>query len=375
MNYYENEIKALKKSGRYRTREVLDNNLKDFASNDYLGLSHNKKLHTQTTEKLSTLPLHSSKASLLVNGYHQIHKDFEDALCKANGFESGIVVGSGFNANIALVESLVRKGDMLFMDELYHASGILATNLESVNVVFFKHNNMAELKQLLSLHKDTKRKIIAVEGIYSMDGDLCDKEVFEIADNHNAILIVDEAHSSGVIGDNLMGVFDHYKIQIQPNHIKMGTLGKAYGSFGAFILASHHIVEYLLNRAKPIIYATSLSLYDTLLAHNSLRYIIKNKELLKEKIKINKRIIYEELEIKVDGLIVPIVVNDNRKVLNIKEMLKIQGYAIGAIRQPTVPKAIIRFIARLGEDKEDLRIVCKKIKRVLAEYKYNKISC
>ena len=211
MNYYENEIKALKKSGRYRTIEVLDYSLKDFASNDYLGLSHNKELHLETCKELDKLEVHSTKASLLVNGYHQIHKDFKDALCSANDFEDGVILGSGFSANIALVEALVRKGDTLFMDELYHASGVLAANLESVHVVFFKHNDMDELKELLA-SSNAKRKIVAVEGIYSMDGDLCDKEVFEICESQDALLIVDEAHSSGVIGDKLMGVFDFYNI-------------------------------------------------------------------------------------------------------------------------------------------------------------------
>jgi len=361
MNYYENELKALKKAGRYRTREVVNNEVFDFASNDYLGLSHNKELHSKTCETLSKLPLHSSKASLLVNGYHQIHKDFEDALCEANGFESGVVLGSGFNANIALIESLVRKGDKLFMDEKYHASGVLASNLNGIDVVFFEHNNMAELKRLLK-DSNSKRKIVAVEGIYSMDGDLVDKEVFEICDDFGAILIVDEAHSSGVVGSKLMGVFDLYSIKIKPNHIKMGTLGKAYGSFGAFILASNHIVDYLLNRAKPIIYATSLSLYDTLLAHNALRYILKNRDELKKSILLNQSIIKEILGIDIKGLIVPILINDNKRVIEIKEKLLSLGYLVGAIRQPTVEKAIIRLIVRLGEDSEDLRELALKIK-------------
>lgn len=361
---YENEIKALKKSGRYRTREVLDYSLKDFASNDYLGLSHNKELHKNTCKALDSLEVHSTKASLLVNGYHQIHKDFEDTLCTINGFEEGVVLGSGFNANIALIEALVRKGDTLFMDEFYHASGILASNLESVNVIFFKHNNMDELKELLKASK-AKRKIVAVEGIYSMDGDLCSKEVFEICDFFKALLIVDEAHSSGVIGDKLMGAFDYYNIQIKPNHIKMGTLGKAYGSFGAYILASSHIVDYLINRAKPIIYATSLSLYDTLLAHNSLKYIIDNREFLKDEISKRQKIIYEILDVKIDGLIAPILIGDNKKVIQIKNLIKDEGYAIGAIRQPTVPNAILRIIARVGESSEELKKLCQKIKRVL----------
>jgi 8-amino-7-oxononanoate synthase len=359
--YYDYELRALKRAGRYRTRELVDDRVKDFASNDYLGLSHNKELHISTCLSLEKLPLHSSKASLLVNGYHKIHKDFELALCEANNFEDAIVLGSGFNANIALIESLVRKGDILFMDEKYHASGMLATNLEHVEVRFFKHNDMDELKNLFKEFINAKRKIVAVEGIYSMDGDLVDGRVFEICDEEDAILIVDEAHSSGVIGKSLMGAYDYYNINIKPNHIKMGTLGKAYGSFGAYILASTHIVEYLINRAKPIIYATSLSLYDTLLAHKSLDYILKNKEFLKDEIDKRKQIIYEELDIKVDSLIVPIPIGDNKKVIDIKNELYSQGYAVGGIRQPTVSSAIIRLIARLGQSADELRDLCKII--------------
>ena len=364
MNYYEKELKALKRVGRYRCRDVLDAEVKDFASNDYLGLSHNKELHQQTINQLSTLPTHSSKASMLVNGYHQVHKDFEDALCEANGFEAGVILGSGFNANIALIESLVRKGDELFMDELYHASGVLASNINGINVKFFKHNDMDELSNLLKNSKAT-RKIVAVEGIYSMDGDLCKKEVFEICDRLDALLIVDEAHSSGVVGDNLMGVFDLYNIEIKPNHIKMGTLGKAYGSFGAFILASSHIIDYLINRAKPIIYATSLSLYDTILGHNALRYIIKNKQMLKQQIKARQQIIKDEFDIDVYGLIVPLHIGDNTKVITIRDKLFLQGFAVGGIREPTVKSAIIRLIARLHEDEKSLRELCRYIKREL----------
>ncbi|WP_310442061.1 pyridoxal phosphate-dependent aminotransferase family protein [Sulfurimonas sp.] len=361
--YYTKELSSIKKSKRYRTREVADYAILDFASNDYLGLSHNKELHSATCKTLSKMPLHSSKASLLVNGYHQIHKDFELALCKANGFADGVILGSGFNANIALVEALVRRGDVLFMDEKYHASGILASNFKKIEVKFFAHNDMDELRKLLK-KTEAKRKIVAVEGIYSMDGDLLHKDIFEIADENDAILIVDEAHSSGVIGSNLMGVFDYYNIPIKPNYIKMGTLGKAYGSFGAFILASEHIVEYLINRAKPIIYATSLSLYDTLLAHNALKYILNNRELLKDEIKKRQEIVYEELGIKIDGLIVPIVINDNKKVIEIRDELKNLGYAVGGIRQPTVDRAIIRLIARVGESCDSLRELCINLAKI-----------
>ncbi len=363
MNFYHKELQALRKSGRYRTREVQNEAVFDFASNDYLGLAHKKTLHQATCTILDKLEVHSSKASMLINGYHQVHKDFEDALCLANGFEAGVVLGSGFNANIALIESLVRKGDLLLMDELYHASGVLASSLESVNVTFFKHNDMQELQSLLK-NSQAKRIIVAVEGIYSMDGDLCPKEIFSLCDEANALLIVDEAHSSGVIGEHLMGLYDLYNITPQKNHIKMGTLGKAYGSFGAFILASEHIIEYLINRAKPIVYATSLSLYDTVLAHQSLLYIQKNQQKLQEEIQKRQTIVYEELGIKMEGLIAPLVVGDNKKVVAIKNELLEKGYSVGAIRQPTVPNAIVRLIARLGESQEHLRVLCQNLAKI-----------
>lgn len=364
MTYYAKELAALKRSGRYRTREVVAYSYKDFASNDYLGLAHHQNLHTLTCQSVAQLPVHSPKASLLVSGYHQVHKDFEDALCKVNGFEAGVVVGSGFNANIALIEALVRKGDTLFMDELYHASGVLASQIGQMDVVVFPHNDMQALETLLR-QSTAKRKVIAVEGIYSMDGDLCDKAVFDLANRYEALLIVDEAHSSGVVGKNLMGVFDLYEIKITPNMIKMGTLGKAYGSFGAYILSSSHINEYLVNRAKPLIYATSLSLYDTLLAHKSLEFILNNTATLRREIEQRQQIVHNYLGITMDGLIAPVIVGDNKKVLEIKNKLIEEGYSVGAIRQPTVAKAIIRLIARLGETQASLEYVCKTLKEMV----------
>lgn len=363
--YYEKELKALKRAGRYRTRELYDETVLDFASNDYLGLAHKKELHSLTSQELSGYEIHASKASMLVNGYHKIHQDFEHELCRINGFEDAVVLGSGFNANIALIESMVRKGDILLMDEKYHASGVLASQIGTMDVLFFRHNDMAHLQELLEKHSGVKRKIVAVEGIYSMDGDLLAPEVFELCERYDSLLIVDEAHSSGVVGSNLMGVYDLYNIKIAPNHIKMGTLGKAYGSFGAYILASSHIIEYLLNRAKPIIYATSLSLYDTLLAHKGLSYIQSNKEQIKREIEKKREIVYEELGIQSPSLIIPIVIADNEKVVHIKEKLLVQGYSVGAIRQPTVEKAIIRLIARVNQSDASLRHLCQEIKRLL----------
>lgn len=365
---YEKELNAIKKANRFRKRVVFSKKLSDLASNDYLGLATNKELFKKAYKRVLKNHYFSPKASMLVNGYSKVHKKFEKALCKANGFESGVIVGSGFLANISLIESLVRKGDTLFIDEDYHASGILASKLLLENqVISFFHNDEQDLEEKLQNCNSKGRKIIAIEGVYSMSGNLAKKEIFLLALKYNAILIVDEAHSSGVVGENLLGIFDYYNLKIEDNFIKMGTLGKAYGSYGAYILGSKDIIEFLQNRAKPIIYSTAPSLFDTALGYESLKYIINNKNSLKQKIKQNLSIIHSYLGISSKSLIIPILVDDNKKVLKIQNILKKYGFLVGAIRQPTVKKAIIRLIAKIDIKEQELIKVCSLIKDLNAD--------
>lgn len=365
MNYYEKELNAIKKSNRFRQRKIFDKDLIDCASNDYLGLSSNKKLYKKAYERVDKEKFVSPKASILVNGYSSIHKEFEDNLCKVNGFEAGVVVGSGFLANISMIEALVRKKDILLIDEEYHASGMLASKLVEENTIVFKHNDFNDLEEKIKSLNNYNRLIIAIEGVYSMGGDIAPKEFNDVALKYDAILIVDEAHSSGVIGNNLLGWYDYFNIKIRPNHIKMGTLGKAYGSYGSYILSSSHIVTYLENRAKPIIYSTAPSIFDIALANENLIYIIENKKELSSKIKEYQKIIEKELNIKAQSMIVPIVINDNKKVLEIQKTLLDNNYIVGAIRQPTVKQAIIRFILKLDIDKQDIIKICQIIKNSL----------
>ena len=362
---YEKELNAIKRSNRLRVRKIYDKELIDLASNDYLGLASNKKLFKKAYKAVKKENNIAPKASILVNGYSSIHKKFEKKLCKVNKFESSIVVGSGFLANISLIESMIRSKDTLFIDEQYHASGMMATKLVQGNVVIFKHNDYKDLEQKIENENISKRSriIIAIEGVYSMGGDIAPKEFNQIATKYNTILLVDEAHSSGVIGKNLLGWFDYWNIIPKQNHIKMGTLGKAYGSYGAYILASLEIINFLENRAKPIIYSTAPSLFDIALGFQSLKYIIKNKKKLYKKIKKNKKIVKDILNIDSDSLIVPIEINDNNKVISIQKDIIDNGYIVGAIRQPTVLRAIIRMIIKLDVKSEELRDVCNLIKK------------
>ena len=362
---YTKELNSIKKSNRLRSRKIYDKNLIDLASNDYLGLSGNKQLFENAYNRVLQEQYSSPKASILVNGYNSIHKEFEDALKKANHFEDAVVVGSGFLANLSMIEALVRKGDILFIDEEYHASGMLATKLLNTNqVIIFKHNDSKDLEVQFNNANNKGRKLIAIEGVYSMEGDIASRDFFDFADKYNAILIVDEAHSSGVIGDNLLGIFDYYKIKPKANHIKMGTLGKAYGSYGAYILGSTQIIEFLLNRAKAIIYTTAPSLFDIALGLESLKYILKNKDELKSKIARNLQVINDNLGINSHSLIIPINIANNKKVLEIQGILEEQGFLVGAIRQPTVKSAIIRLIAKIDISSENLTKVCKMLKEL-----------
>lgn len=361
---YNKELNAIKKSNRFRVREIYEDNIIDLASNDYLGLSENKELFKSTCDELAQYKFHSPKASMLVNGYHQVHKNFENALCEANNFEAGIIVGSGFLANISMIEALVRKDDILLIDEEYHASGILATRIhQKKQIIVFGHNDSKDLKEKLCAINSKSRILIAIEGVYSMSGDLANREIFDIADEFGAILIVDEAHSSGVIGKNLMGIFDFFEIKPKSNHIKMGTLGKAYGSYGAYILASKEIISYLENRAKPIIYSTAPSLFDTLLGHKALEFIQNNSEILKTKIQTKKKIFASLLDIEKECLIFSIEVGDNKKVLKLKQKLFQKGFLVGGIRQPTVKIPILRIIARVNVDDEILQEMLSFVSR------------
>ena len=358
---YQKELNAIKKSGRFRQRKVWDKELIDFASNDYLGLANDKKQLKKALNLLDEYIIHSPKASMLVNGYHEIHKRFEQTLAKLNGFEEGIVVGSGFLANVSLIEALVRKKDMLFIDEDYHASGMMTTGLLAERVVTFKHNDPNDLEAKLKLF-DGGRKIIAVEGVYSMSGALCDRAIFTLADTYEALMIVDEAHSSGVIGKNLLGIFEYYDIEPHERHIKMATLGKAYGSYGAYILASSHIVSFLVNRGKPIIYSTAPSVIDTALALVNIEHVAKHSQKYWQRIHKRHKIVKKKLNIEMQSLILPLEMPSNEATIVKQKELIEKNFLVGAIRQPTVLKPILRVIPCLGSSKKELLKLCQNLK-------------
>jgi len=349
---YSKELNAIKNANRLRQRYIYDDELIDLASNDYLGLSEDKELLERAYERVKKSRYHSPRASMLVNGYHKIHKEFEEYVSRLCGFEESMVVGSGYLANIALIESMVRRGDLLILDSEFHASGIMASKLAKGEVCSFSHNDGRDLENILK-ERSFKRAIVVVEGVYSMEGDLLNPLIFEVADRYGAILIVDEAHSSGVVGDNFLGVFDLFGIKPKKNHIKMATLGKAMGSYGAYIQASSDIILYLQNRAKSIIYTTAPSFFDIALAHESYKKVQENLDYFRQRREKVLDLVKERFGKDLDSLILKIENGDNKEVLKIQQKAKEEGFLIGAIRPPTVKSAILRVILRLNIEIEE----------------------
>ncbi len=360
---YEQEILALQKANRFRKRELFDESLIDLASNDYLGLAEDKTLFDAAVHEVAKYRFHSPKASQLVNGYHPLHKAFENYLCSLNGFEAGMVVGSGFLANLSLVEALPRKKDILILDEQYHASGVLASKLVDAEVVYFAHNDANALEKIL-MKRNYRRAIVAVEGVYSMEGDLLDPDIFTVAERYSALLIVDEAHSSGVVGKTLLGIFEHYGITPGQNHIKMGTLGKAMGSYGAYILASEEVVTFLQNRAKAIIYATAPSVFDTALAMQAVRKTQQDALRFTAALKERMDLAEEAFGVKLMSPILKLTVASSAEALRLKEAMKKEGYLIGAIRPPTVKQPMLRIILRANVPLDKIAYLFEKLKGI-----------
>ena len=238
---------------------------------------------------------------------------------------------------------------------------MLASKLVDAEVVYFAHNDANALEKIL-MKRNYRRAIVAVEGVYSMEGDLLDPDIFTVAERYSALLIVDEAHSSGVVGKTLLGVFEHYGITPGKNHIKMGTLGKAMGSYGAYILASEEVVTFLQNRAKAIIYATAPSVFDTALAMQAVQKTQQEAShfttALKERIDLAK----EMFGVKPMSPILKLPVASSAEALRLKEAMKKEGYLIGAIRPPTVKQPMLRIILRANVPLDKIAYLFKLLK-------------
>jgi 8-amino-7-oxononanoate synthase len=327
-------------------KEVLN-----LCSNDYLGLA----THPQVTEAAAQAIRKwgcGSGASRLICGTHSFHQILERRLAdEFKGAEAALLYNSGYSANLGIISALVGKGDCVFSDELNHASIIDGCRLSQAKVLVFPHNDVEALEGKLhraSSMGHARRRLIVVDSVFSMDGDLAPlPELVNLAEKHDCLLMIDEAHATGVLGPKGRGVAAHFGVE-ERVPIMMGTLGKALGSFGGFAAGSQELIEYLINASRSFIFTTALpaavvlsaqAALDVLAADPSLSVrLLENAGYLRDGL---GKLGYDTLSSETP--IIPLVIGDAARTLEMSRLLLDEGALATAIRPPTVPEGTCRI--------------------------------
>ncbi|BCE00819.1 8-amino-7-oxononanoate synthase [Marinicellulosiphila megalodicopiae] len=349
---------ALKKQNNlYRSRKTLQSkqsvlqtvngqSVLAFCSNDYLGLASHPSLE-QAFSKSAKQYGFGSGASHLVNGHHQCHDELENQLAQFFGYEACLTFSTGYMANLGVIDAICDKNTTLYQDKLNHASLIDGALLSGAKLKRYPHNQYDTLENWLST--DDNQVMIATDAVFSMDGDCADlTQLSNLAKKHDSLLMIDDAHGVGVLGEQGKGTASHYNLNANDVPIMMGTLGKAFGCSGAFVLASQEMIDYLVNFSRTYIYTTAV---PPALAATSIQALELVKQaddarahlnfliaLFKQKAKELELILWPS-----DTAIQPIMIGDSQKAMSISKKLLEQGILLTAIREPTVPKNSARL--------------------------------
>ncbi len=328
----------------------------NLSSNDYLGLAAKVPWNDLWHE---TEPLgFGSGASRLMSGNHRLYGLLEERLAFLYG-RSALVFGSGFLANVGVISSLVGRKDVIFADKLVHASLIDGMRLSGAEFFRYPHQDLEALARLLAQKRNHyRRALIVTESVFSMDGDLTDlRTLVELKKSHEALLLVDEAHAIGIFGDQGLGLSEELGL-LSEIDILIGTFGKALGSYGAFVIVSKELREYLINRARSFIFTTALPAVVVAASLWGLSKAVSMKSKRRHLRELSKRL-REELntgpftilgDIDSGSPIVPVVVGENEKAIALAEGLKALGYWVTPVRPPTVPRGTARLRLSLSAE-------------------------
>ena len=337
-----------------------------FCSNDYLGLANHPHL-IKTMQDATGKAGVGSGASNLITGHHRYHDLLEKQLAKFVDMPAALVFSTGYMANIGVLGALAGRGDAIFADKLNHACLNDGSYYSLADVHRFAHNDVAALEKLLKA-SHAKRKIIAADAVFSMDGDLAPLvEYLALCEQYDAYLYVDDAHGFGVLGEHGQGSLNHLQLK-SPRIIMMATLGKAAGVAGAFVAGEQVVIDYLIQTAKSYVYSTPAppALSATLSASvelieqgDDLRLQLRTlMKTLKQNLKLTKwQLMPSETAVQ------PLLVGSNHDVLKLSEYLQEKGILVPAIRPPTVPKetARLRISLSAGHTEADVIQLAKLI--------------
>ncbi|MEN8142984.1 MAG: 8-amino-7-oxononanoate synthase, partial [Thermodesulfobacteriota bacterium] len=321
--------------------------LTDFSSNDYLAFSIHPALLAAGKEALARYGS-GAGAARLMSGDLQLFHGLEEQTAGLKNREAALLFGSGYLANIGVIPALVGRGDVIFSDRLNHASIYDGCRLSGARLVRFRHNDLEHLRSCLEKERGTGRALIVVESIYSMDGDLCPlREIAALKDKYSCLLMVDEAHATGVFGANGGGVIQAEGLE-QEVDVVMGTYGKALGSYGAYVAGSRLLKEYLINRARSFIYATGLPPAVAACSLAAVRLVGKEPDTRRQLLENSaffKQCLQQEGLVGEPGIsqIVPVMVGESRQAMAMAAELRDAGLFVTAVRPPTVPEGTARL--------------------------------
>ncbi len=345
---FESELALL--GAKSRSRRLTPGNGIDFTSNDFLGLCGSAEMREAVTEALSCgVPL-GSGGSRLLRGNHPAHIELEEHAARLFRCEKSLFFANGYSANFAVLTALPRRHDLIVFDALSHASireGISASFAKSAKAA---HNDVDAMDNILckwhpNRQKDAMAWIVA-ESLYSMDGDFAPlADLLELADQYDAMLIVDEAHATGVWGENGHGLTEPY--ESHPNLLAVHTCGKALGAAGALVCAGAALIDYMVNRSRPFIYSTAPPPISAVAVNAALSLIEtepqRRNQLHRLIIRANQEI-ESKLGTKGSGSqIIPFVVGDDETTLSVARAMQKAGFDVRAIRPPTVPEGTARL--------------------------------
>jgi 8-amino-7-oxononanoate synthase len=367
----ENLYRELKYGASATGRTFHSGNLSllNFSSNDYLGLGSHETIKEAVTETIASFGV-GSGASRMLSGGTTPHLLIEKETANFFGKDSSLFFANGYGAALGTLGAILQKGDTVILDKLCHASLIDGSRLSGATVRTFPHNNVDKLRKILNSinENDQKKKriLIVTEGIFSMDGDPSPiKEIIKLKNQHQALLLLDEAHSFGIIGESGKGIAHRENI-INEVDFLMTTFGKSAGAAGSVAVSSGPWIDLILNRARSFIYSTAPMPSQAAAALAGLR-LIRGSVGEKRRISLHRNIdhLCNELQIpKPQGAIIPLIIGDELETLRVSGNLHSAGILAPAIRYPTVSKgsARIRITISANHSEKDIAFLAKTIK-------------
>lgn len=375
---FEKELRELGKKGLLRTIlhrsssqgaviKIRGRRYLNFSSNDYLGLANHPELISSAVKAAMSFGTGSGSSRLLAGGIELLERLERDVSCFKSA-PASLIFSSGYAANTGIIPALSSPGDLILSDELNHASIIDGCRLSRAKTIIYKHRDMAHLEELLKKDKTKGRKIIVTDSVFSMDGDIAPlPDICEISRKNGAVLYLDEAHATGVIGGGRGGLA-HFNIRPMSWIIRMGTFSKALGSFGAFATAETDVIEWLTNRARSFMYSTALPPSVVAASIAALR-IVRRDPLLISKLWTNRERLAGGLNLlgfttmASETPIIPVRVGGIKRTLDMASFLFENMVYAPAIRPPTVKEPRLRITVTAAHTEKQIDTLLNLMER------------